>query len=400
MAWFRCIGNGGSPTPSEGDPYIFGIGTAYSALPVYGDENDILKIQFKFKNVDENADNKMVIGSAFSGNSDYLLYMTVENGQPVYAYAVANNYTYIKAPRSTTDYDDIELGYDYMKVNGVTYTSQSPAKHYNHTPIYVFGSTYTGSGVFGEIKIYKNDTLTYDLVPSVNSSGVACFKDSLNSDTEYLSVGAEYYYFKDGDTKQTQPTIIPVFNNLDRGNSTYTVLEDGLYLIEVSNSYQGSRSITLPSGRTSIISQSMTGTDRGMSIEIVELKSGDEITLSATSMQWTALSKCIFLLKNIEVLSVQDTDYADDTTLAYSSIPSTDNYYMTIGVCFGAGPGKYYDSTVDTVVPLERDDEGGNLSLCSIRFDKGKNFPTLSYYGYDGGGAYLCVLNAQILVRS
>ena len=157
-----------------------------------------MAVQFKFKNVDENVDNKMVIGSAFSGNSDYLLYMTIENGQPIYSYAVANNYTYIKAPRSTTDYDDIELGYDYMKVNGVTYTSQSPAKHYNHTPIYVFGSTYTGSGVFGEIKIYKNDTLTYDLVPSVNSSGVACFKDSLNSDTEYLSAGAKYYYFKDG----------------------------------------------------------------------------------------------------------------------------------------------------------------------------------------------------------
>lgn len=222
------------------------------------------------------------------------------------------------------------------------------------------------------------------------------FKDSLNGDTEYLSAGAEYYYFKDGSIKRTQPTIIPVFNNLDRGNSTYTVLEDGLYLIEVSNSYQGTRSIMLPSGRTSIISQSMTGTDRGMSIEIVELKSGDVITLSATSMQWTALSKCIFLLKNIEVLSVYDTDYADDTTLTYSSVPSTEDHYMSIGVCFGAGPSKYYDSTVDTTIPLERDDEGGNLTLCSVRLDKGKNFPTLSYYGYDGGGAYLCVLSVQV----
>ena len=196
MAWYKCIGNGGSPI--EGDPYIVGMGTAYSELPVYSDENDILKIKFKFKNTDETTDNKTVIGSAFSGNGDYLLYMSVENGQPIYSYAVANNYTYIKAPRSTTDYDDIELGYDYMIVNGTTYTSQTPAKHISHNPIYLFGSAYTGSGVFGEVKIYKNDVLTYDLVPSLNSSGVACFKDVLNSDTEYLSTGTEYYYFKDG----------------------------------------------------------------------------------------------------------------------------------------------------------------------------------------------------------
>lgn len=202
---FVAMFGGGNPTP-EGNPYIVGMGNAYTALPVYSDENDILKIQFKFKNTDETTDNKMVIGSAFSGNSDYLLYMTVENGQPIYSYAVANNYTYIKAPRSTTEYDDIELGYDYMIVNGTTYTSQTPAKHLNHNPIYLFGSAYTGAGVFGEVKIYKNDVLTYDLVPSINSSGVACFKDVLNSDTEYLSAGAEYYYFKDGNGGSPTPS--------------------------------------------------------------------------------------------------------------------------------------------------------------------------------------------------
>ena len=218
---------------NEGDPYIVGIGTAYSELPVYSDENDILKIQFKFKNTDETTDNKTVIGSAFSGNGDYLLYMSVENGQPIYSYAVANNYTYIKAPRSTTDYDDIELGYDYMIVNGTTYTSQTPAKHSIHRPIYLFGGdTYKGSGVFGEVKIYKNDVLTYDLVPSLNSSGVACFKDVLNSDTEYLSAGKEYYYFKDGGSEPIVDTSKLLFKDGTFYNQD--ILKIGLYKGQVS----------------------------------------------------------------------------------------------------------------------------------------------------------------------
>ena len=202
--------------------------------------------------------------------------------------------------------------------------------------------------------------------------------------------------FVGGGSPQSQPVIIPVFSNTSSGSSTYTILEDGLYLIEVTNSYQGSRSITLPSGRTPIVNQTIDGSSRGTTIEIVELQSGDEITLSATASTWLAFSKSVFLLKNIVVSSVYDTDGVDDTTLTYNSIPSTDDYYMTIGVCFGRQTENYYDGTVNTQIPLEQEDFSGIMTLGSIRIDKGSNFPTLSYYGYDGGGAYLCVLSVDI----
>lgn len=209
-------------------------------------------------------------------------------------------------------------------------------------------------------------------------------------------IGTDIDAIQSGGSLQTTPIIIPVFNSTESGISTYTVIEDGLYLIEVSNSYSGTRSITLPSGRTPIVNEAISGDSRGTTIEIVELKSGDEITLSATVSQWVSFSKNISLLRNIEVLNVYDTDYADDTTLTYNSIPSTDDYYMTIGVCFGRQENNYYDGTVNTKIPSEQEDFSGTTTLGSIRLDKGKNFPELSYYGYDGGGAYLCVLNVRV----
>lgn len=222
-----------------------------------------------------------------------------------------------------------------------------------------------------------------------NTQGVTC---------EYIAVKYEVPQPQPPQPiENAQSIVIPVFNDVSSGSSTYTVIEDGLYLIEVSNSYQGTRSITLPSGRTPIVSQTLTGDNRGLDVNIVELQKGDEVILSATASTWLAYSKSIFLLKNIEVSGVYDTDYADDITLTYDSIPSTDDFYMTVGVCFGRERGKYYDSTVNTAIPFEQDDECGAMSLCSIRLDKGRNFPELSYYGYDGGGAYLCVLSVDVV---
>jgi len=220
------------PTSSDEGGYLTADGNCYSTLPVYSDENDILKIQFKFWSSDAAADNQTIIGSSFAGNSDYLLYMTVENGEPIYSYAVANDYTYIKAPRSTEDYDYIELGYDYMIVNGTTYTSQTPAKHSVHRPICVFGSNYRGSGTIGEIKIYKNDVLTYDLVPSQWKGNVGRFIDVLNDDTPYPSEGTSDYGYigtSSGTTVIANPEgeATDTLTKIQIGNDIYEIVGGG-----------------------------------------------------------------------------------------------------------------------------------------------------------------------------
>ena len=223
------------PTSFDEGGYLTADGNCYSTLPVYSDENDILKIQFKFWSSDAAADNQTIIGSSFAGNSDYLLYMTVENGEPIYSYAVANDYTYIKAPRSTEDYDYIELGYDYMIVNGTTYTSQTPAKHSAHRPICVFGSNYRGSGTIGEIKIYKSDVLTYDLVPSLWTGNVGRFIDVLNDDTPYPSEGTSDYGYI-GTSSGT--TVIA--NPEGEATDTLTKIQIGNDIYEITGGSGGS----------------------------------------------------------------------------------------------------------------------------------------------------------------
>ena len=240
------------PTSSDEGGYLTADGNCYSTLPVYSDENDILKIQFKFWSSDASADNQTIIGSAFAGNSDYLLYMTVENGEPIYSYAVANNYTYIKAPRSTDDYDYIELGYDYMIVNGTTYTSQAPAKHSVHRPICVFGSAYRGSGTIGEIKIYKSDVLTYDLVPSLWAGDVGRFIDVLNDDTPYPSEGTSDYGYI-GTSSGT--TVIA--NPEGEATDTLTKIQIGDDIYEIAGGGSGTTK--------TLVMETMTWTGNGQS---------------------------------------------------------------------------------------------------------------------------------------
>ena len=54
-----------------------------------------------------------------------------------------------------------------------------------------------------------------------------------------------------------------VENNTTSGSSSFTITEDGTYLIIVSVSHLGSRIITLPQGRTATISQDVEINDAG-----------------------------------------------------------------------------------------------------------------------------------------
>ena len=332
------------PSSSEEGGYLTADGNCYSTLPVYSDENDILKIQFKFWNKDASADNQTIIGSSFAGNSDYLLYMTVENGEPIYSYAIANNYTYIKAPRSTEDYDDIELGYDYMIVNGTTYTSQTPAKHSVHRPICVFGSNYRGSGTIGEIKIYKNDVLTYDLVPSQWTGDIGRFIDVLNDDTPYPSEGtSDYGYISPSSTGNGHTILndngIPLAqeNNLQfKGTYSHDDSTNGKTIVEVTRSMTRAEFDQLtPAEKKGVISitdesglpwKDITGVLSAGETEII--LSDGAITNNSTFEVFTApieVSHTDMILVNNESSLINDIlSGADGTKVTASSSDSAD----------------------------------------------------------------------------
>ncbi len=177
-----------------------------------------------------------------------------------------------------------------------------------------------------------------------------------------------------------------VEDNTTSGASTYTIDEDGTYLIIVSNSYQGARSITLPQGRTAIINQSVEVTDglRGMTIVVADLLEDDVVTMSATPVTWVAFSKQIYKLTNINVQSVYETKAKNDNSETYSAPASGD--YLVVGLCFGRTEAYYRDDTKGSGNGVTRYNTQNTIT--KIYADKGENIPQLDMYGYDGGGVF------------
>lgn len=184
-----------------------------------------------------------------------------------------------------------------------------------------------------------------------------------------------------------------VENNTTSGSSSFTITEDGTYLIIVSVSHQGSRIITLPQGRTATISQDVEINDghRGMSVVVADLMANDVVTLSATPTNWNAFGKLIYKLSNTSVNAVYSTKSKADGTETFSVPKSGD--YLVVGVCFGLQSGYYYDLTEEDYATKNITTRVGVNTLSRIFADKGNNIPTLELYGNDGGGAFFIAIN-------
>ena len=184
-----------------------------------------------------------------------------------------------------------------------------------------------------------------------------------------------------------------VENNTTSGSSSFTITEDGTYLIIASVSHLGSRSITLPQGRTATISQDVEINDghRGISVVVVDLMANDVVTLSATPTNWNAFGKLIYKLSNTSVNAVYSTKSKADGTETFSVPTSGD--YLVVGLCFGLQSGYYYDLTEEDYASKNITTRAGVNTLSRIFADKGNNIPTLELYGNDGGGAFFIAIN-------
>lgn len=196
-----------------------------------------------------------------------------------------------------------------------------------------------------------------------------------------------------GDIVSPEHGIELVENNTTSGSSSFTITEDGTYLIIVSVSHQGSRSITLPQGRTATISQDVEINDghRGMSVVVVDLMANDVVTLSATPTNWNAFGKLIYKLSNTSVNAVYNTKSKADGTETFSVPTSGD--YLVICVCFGLTSGYYYDLTDEVFASKNITNRTGVNTLSRVFADKGENIPTIELYGNDGGGDFFVAIS-------
>ena len=175
-----------------------------------------------------------------------------------------------------------------------------------------------------------------------------------------------------------------MFNSGQTGEETYTITENGKYLIVVSYSYNGSGSITLPSGRTPEIDESVLGNDaRGFKVVIANLNSGDIVTMSNTVGDHTARAKCILKLNNISDLTTKkDSNIQNDSTVSPTIYATGKTLF--IGLCCGRLGGNYYDYSHDYGGEVYAGAIGENTLIRVIYTDDTLTIP-IYLYGYDGG---------------
>lgn len=193
-----------------------------------------------------------------------------------------------------------------------------------------------------------------------------------------------------GDVVSGERGIELVEDNATSGSSTFTIEEDGTYLIVVSNSYQGSRSVTLPQGRTAIINQDIE-TTYGMTVVVADLQEDDVVTMSAAPATWTAFSKQIYKLTNVTASTVYGSQANNDGAYTYT-LPTTGNY-LVVGMSFGRTSTDYRDDTLQDKAAKSISNEVGANTITKVYADAGENMPEFSMYGYDGGGVFFVALN-------
>ena len=193
------------------------------------------------------------------------------------------------------------------------------------------------------------------------------------------------------------PAFTLVYNNATSGTTTYSVNANGIYLIISSYSANGQGSITLPAGRTALLSQTLSSTNqRGMKWVLVELQRGDSISIYSAAGAWLAFSKAIFFLENSRFRSaselVNSTIVSDG--LAQLNPPNDSNKYLVFGVGMGRGNGNYSDNTSLTgaTVDTYEKDNIGSYTVTGLYYGTGSEMPVVKFYGYDGGcGCVVCI---------
>lgn len=247
-------------------------------------------------------------------------------------------------------------------------------------------------------RIVKSDKSVHYLQGGYESGTLyAVAKIGNNGHDLILATGSDFY----GGTyeiwvvyrESTEVSIALKYNNGTAGSSSYTIEDDGLYLVIASRSYSGTATITLPSGRTPILSKDLEQGNRGMKWRLVELLSGDIVTMSASASSWVSFSKSIYKLSNTGFNNLSSTIYNNATSndgTAQLAPPNTANKCLLVGIAMGRTSANRRNDTVTTGKIIEAEYTGavGVNTLVALYYGTGSDLPTIKMYGYDGGGAF------------
>ena len=189
------------------------------------------------------------------------------------------------------------------------------------------------------------------------------------------------------------PTLLKKYSNGTTGTTTFTIDEDGTYLVVVVYSHNGSGSYSLPAGRTATYSGDflVNGT-KGMKLAVVDLVAGDVVSMTTSVGAWAANAKVVIKLP-FSITGLVDSSTASDAVFNYTLSTGTGTVLAVMATWARQSNGtNLYDYSEigddsDTLAGVVGVNTLLRVFACEV-----SNFPTLKAYGYDGGGTTLAVL--------
>ena len=178
MAFIRgsSIGGGGG---GGGTPYLLSQQGAKIELPVYGDDNLIIKFKFLRTMITSNTRFSCILGDVFDG-SGVLLFYNVSNWE--FYCGSGTHYTWTASYNDITEVE-INTATGSLKINGSTLYSHIGTR--THTAISLFTNSQNGYhyvGAIGQVEIYKDNALYLNLVPMKNSlTGEGYYHDTVGN---------------------------------------------------------------------------------------------------------------------------------------------------------------------------------------------------------------------------
>lgn len=239
-----------------------------------------------------------------------------------------------------------------------------------------------------------SELLFFDLGETITAT------DGTNTITKTLSA--------QNDTIRLVPdisAITRVDQYTELGNHSYTIPEDGTYLLILSSGagYDPSTvSYTLPYGRNEIVSDVVTNADGTygyqMRYMIANLKENDVIQTNTfrTAGQW-AWPSMINALYKIDGYIV-DPDVTCDLTRvgdgnAIYTPPNNNDKYLELGIAYSGYNMTRNDTNLTGKDPeIVVEESVGYQSLIAMYYGEGNKLPTISMYGYNGGGGVVACL--------
>lgn len=221
-------------------------------------------------------------------------------------------------------------------------------------------------------------------IQAINDNGFSFMVNGSNT----RGVTCNYIAIKAQGSSNTDSDFILKYSTAEASGS-FTVAQDGVYMIVCATSHGQTHSVTIPQTATIIDTQSADlGNGRGIEVTIASLSAGDTVSITQSWSNWVGRAFAIVRLESITVGSNVDFEATGDAATTVSVLGGTK--HLVLGVGIGA---TYRNDTLLSNSAMLLSGAWGNRAICALYLtDKSETF---SFYGYDGGMSSVGVWEVQ-----